>query len=446
MKKLTFSLLIALIATANIFAQSPQAVNYQAVVRDTNGAVISMQNISLRISILSSNIAGPIVFAETHNTTTNSLGLVNIAIGTGQVESGNFSTISWGSSSYFLKTEADVTGGTNYMLMGISQLLSVPYALHSSSLSLTDENGNVYEITIDTLGNIVTMIDTMWICGNSLTDTRDGQSYNTVLIGTQCWMAENLAYLPSVSPSSVGSNTTTYYYVYDYQGTDVSAAKATSNYNSYGVLYNWHAAMDGSSSSNSIPSGVQGICPSGWHLPGDAEYTLLSDFLGGLSVAGGKMKETGTTHWTSPNIGATNSSGFTTLPGGRRYDYDGSFFTLGNVSNFWSSTEYSTSMAWNHSMDYTSTDVYRVYNNKGNGFSVRCIQNATPCTPLTDQPDAGPDQTRVTADSVILAGNVPVNGTGLWTIISGNTGIITNNILATTTFFGQPGESYNLVW
>ncbi len=106
---------------------------------------------------------------------------------------------------------------------------------------------------------------------NTFTDSRDGNVYKFVKIGTQTWMAENLAYLPSVVGSATGSETTPYYYVYGYDGTSVTAAKATSNYTTYGVLYNWPAAMGGFSSSSSNPSGVQGVCPAGWHLPSEAE-------------------------------------------------------------------------------------------------------------------------------------------------------------------------------
>ena len=140
-----------------------------------------------------------------------------------------------------------------------------------------------------------------WIWSDQLVD------YDIVEIGYQCWFAENCRYLPSVGPSNEGSETDPYYYVYDYEGTDVAAAQATTNYATYGVLYNWPAVM------------TEGICPSGWHIPSDGEFTELTDFLGGESVAGGKMKEAGYDHWNSPNTGATNSSGWTGLPGGYRY-------------------------------------------------------------------------------------------------------------------------------
>jgi len=199
-----------------------------------------------------------------------------------------------------------------------------------------------------------------WQCGDVLVDTRDGQLYSTVQIGDQCWMAENLAYLPAVSPSSQGNDTDPYYYVYGYQGTDVNAAKATDNYINYGALYNWPASLN--------------ACSEGWHLPTDTEWTILTTFLGGQSVAGGKMKEAGTSHWYSPNTGATNSSGFTALPGGYR-DYNGSFYDLSGNGVWWSSTERSTSYAWRRYLNYNYANVFRYDSNKSLGFSVRCLKD-----------------------------------------------------------------------
>jgi len=121
-------------------------------------------------------------------------------------------------------------------------------------------------------------------------------------------------------------------------------------------------------------TGTQGICPEGWHFPTDNEWTSLTTFLGGESVAGGKMKETGTTHWYSPNTGATNSSGFTALPGGFR-DTSGTFYGISYGGNWWSSTELSTTYAWYRYMLYDGTYVYRDNDFKGYGFSVRCLRD-----------------------------------------------------------------------
>jgi len=195
---------------------------------------------------------------------------------------------------------------------------------------------------------------------NTFTDSRDGTVYKTVKIGNQVWMAENLKYLPSVVSPGTGLETTPYYYVNEYAGTNVTNAKATSNYKTYGVLYNWAAAVN--------------ACPTGWHLPSDAEWKELTDYLGETSVAGGKLKETGTTHWTSPNIGATNETGFKALPGGYRAK-SGSFGNVGNGGSWWSATELNASNAWYRRMNNYDSNVFRSNDNKGYGLSVRCVRD-----------------------------------------------------------------------
>ncbi|MGF1556855.1 FISUMP domain-containing protein [Paucihalobacter sp.] len=209
---------------------------------------------------------------------------------------------------------------------------------------------------------------------NSFTDARDGNVYQTVTIGEQVWMAENLKYLPGVVGPEAGSTVTPYYYVYNYNGLIVSEAKALNNYDTYGVLYNWPAAMNGEMSSELIPSGVQGICPDGWHLPSPAEWTELLLFVGDGGEAGGKLKETGTNHWLLPNTGATNEFGFTALPGGAR-GINEVFSTLGEVGWWWST----------RGGGETSANFYRLFHNndaiigfsqsKSLGLSVRCVKD-----------------------------------------------------------------------
>lgn len=216
-----------------------------------------------------------------------------------------------------------------------------------------------------------TILDTI---SGTFTDSRDGNIYNWVKIGNQVWMAENLAYLPSVVPHGTGSQTSPCFYVYQYNGTIVSDAKATANYSTYGVLYNWVAAMDSSASSTTNPSGVQGVCPANWHLPSDAEWTELANFLGGAMVAGGKLKETGILHWSSPNSGATNETGFTALPGGGRGS-SGGWSNITSTGWWWSSTEESSSDAWYRYIyyNYNALSIYDTY--KSSGFSVRCVRD-----------------------------------------------------------------------
>jgi uncharacterized protein (TIGR02145 family) len=213
----------------------------------------------------------------------------------------------------------------------------------------------------------------------------DGLNYPIVQIGDQIWMAKNLAWLPSVSPFERGSYTGMFFYVNGYAGNDIDEARETDNYKTYGVLYNWPAAMNGESPSSQVPSGVQGICPDGWHLPSDGEWIVLERFLGmseadenlwGARITGtvgNQLKESGTAHWLSPNSTATNSTSFTGIPGGQRNN-DG-IFGLGFDSGYWSSTQYDENFAINRHLFINTEGTYRNGHPKSLGISVRCIRN-----------------------------------------------------------------------
>ena len=148
----TFTILITLFTFA--FAQAPNAFKYQAVACYSNGDIISDQPVGFQISIIEGEITGNSIYTETHTVNTNNMGIVNIEIGNG-TSSDDFSIINWSDGLYFLEISMDTTGGTDYQLMGISQLLSVPYAMHSNGLTLTSPNGHIYRIGVDDLGNIV---------------------------------------------------------------------------------------------------------------------------------------------------------------------------------------------------------------------------------------------------------------------------------------------------
>ena len=197
----------------------------------------------------------------------------------------------------------------------------------------------------------------------SFTDSRDGNSYNWVRIGDQIWMAENLAYLPSVNSTQSTSYSLPQYFVYGYKGTSVNDAKATDNYSTYGVLYNWPAAMQS--------------CPAGWHLPSDTEWTTLIDYLGGTNYAGAKLKEAGTTHWNSPNNGITET-GFRALPGGC-YGLGSWFDQLGGYAYFWSTAEYTTHgeyyRAYCYRLSYYASSFPQYLHERSIGFSVRCLKD-----------------------------------------------------------------------
>ena len=197
----------------------------------------------------------------------------------------------------------------------------------------------------------------------TLTDI-DGNIYKTIQIGTQTWMAQNLKTtkyrngdkIPNVTENaSWAALATGAYCWYD---------NHISNKATYGGLYNWYAVTD-----------IRNIAPTGWHLPTDAEWTTLTTYLGGENVAGGKLKETGTTHWFFPNTGATNSSGFTALPEGYRYGYNSSFELVGYDGYWWSSTASNASDVWNRYLYYDKYYVYRNGYHKQFGFSVRCVRD-----------------------------------------------------------------------
>jgi uncharacterized protein (TIGR02145 family) len=191
----------------------------------------------------------------------------------------------------------------------------------------------------------------------------DGNTYNYVTIGTQTWKVENLRTtkyrngdaIPNVTGDGWQSLVAGAYCWYF---NNALTYKAT-----YGALYNWYAVADS-----------RNIAPVGWHVATDAEWNTLTTYLGGLTVAGGNLKETGTSHWKPTNDGATNSSGFTALPGGYCMDYGG-FDSIGGYGMYWSSTEDPVSKAWCWYTVYFGSNIIRSSFNKYSGFSVRCVRD-----------------------------------------------------------------------
>lgn len=263
-------------------------------------------------------------------------------------------------------------------LIVLVSLFTLGAQAQNDTLYIYEDGAVVYQKAVSEIDSVIFYKPTVAQneTNGTFTDTRDGNTYDWVKIGDQVWMAENLKYLPSVNKVADGSEDAagSYYYVYDYDGTDVNAAKATSNYATYGVLYNWTAAMANSSSSSTAnPSGIQGACPTGWHLPSDAEWTQLTTYVG-TSDTGGRLKEIGTTHWTSPNTGATNETGFTALPGGYRLG-NGTFGNVGQNGDWWSATELNATYAWLRYISNYLSSVSRSNSSKELGVSVRCVRD-----------------------------------------------------------------------
>jgi len=196
---------------------------------------------------------------------------------------------------------------------------------------------------------------------------REGNVYKIVTVGTQVWMAENLkstkyndgTSIPNVTASTSWGALTTGAYC-DY-------GNVASNSSTYGRLYNWYVGAS---------SNAKNVCPTGWHVPSDVEWTTLTTYLGGVSVAGGKVKEAGTSHWLSPNTGATNTTGFTALPSGTR-DYLGTFGTLKTYGCWWTATQASAStIGWYRIVSYNNASVTRSDGiGKKAGLSIRCVKN-----------------------------------------------------------------------
>jgi uncharacterized protein (TIGR02145 family) len=214
-------------------------------------------------------------------------------------------------------------------------------------------------------------------CGEPFTDSRDGTTYNTVLISGQCWMAQNLNVGARINTSQEQSdNNLPEKYCY---------ANSDANCTTYGGLYQWAEAVQyfngarNDTTWNPEPAGpVTGICPQGWHLPGSVEWGMLTTYLSGDSVAGGKLKEAGTAHWLAPNQGATNASGFTAFGGGAR-TASGSSESLKWSGNFWTSSESVTGnpeiAQYFQLVYYLSRSDLNDWGYKGSGYSVRCVKN-----------------------------------------------------------------------
>jgi hypothetical protein len=254
MKKLTLTL-IAIVAMLAAVAQAPNAFNYQTAVRNADGNIMADQSVAFQISILQGATDGTAVYVETHAATTNAHGLVNFQIG-GGTTTDDFSAIDWAAGPYFVKVELDAAGGTTFVEMGTSQLLSVPYVKYAET---TGDAAALMErlAVLEEMSGIGTITDI------------DGNEYEITKIGNQIWMAENLRVtkyadgtpLEYIADSATWKDEvsyTTQAYAYPYY--DESYAEA------YGAMYTWHAATRGDSVSAEVYQ-VKGVCPDGWHIP-----------------------------------------------------------------------------------------------------------------------------------------------------------------------------------
>jgi Fibrobacter succinogenes major domain (Fib_succ_major). len=239
-------------------------------------------------------------------------------------------------TSYYLRAYATNSAGTSY----------------GSELKFTTKTPGVQFNTSLTYGTITDI---------------DANNYKTIPIGIQVWMAENL------KTSKLNDGTSILSVTDDAQWTNLLAPaycwfdnNDTLYENIYGAYYNWFTVSTGK------------LCPVGWHVPSDDEWQLLVDYLGGNNIAGSKIKEAGTNNWVFSNNDATNSSGFTALPGGMRGTLDGTFSGQGNYGGWWSTTELNTSplsAAWSRWIHGDTTVIVRSEIFKKDGFYVRCVKD-----------------------------------------------------------------------
>jgi uncharacterized protein (TIGR02145 family) len=385
MKKISF-LIAILLLTLSLQAQAPQKFSYQTVIRNASNQLLVGQTVSIKISILQGSVNGSAVYAETHTPQTNANGLATLEIGGGTLLSGNFSSINWANGPFFVKTETDPNGGNNYTITNTSQLLSVPYALHSQDVPTS------FSVTGDTLyiGNKSYIIPGISQnnntgspanCGainvhnpaktyGSLTD-QEGNVYKTIVIGTQEWMAENLKTsiyrngneIANVIDDSQWFGLTTGAWVYPYNESQYECP--------YGKFYNWYAVSD-----------PRNVCPAGWHIPTYGEWNILINYLDPMAVdggnyfnlSGGKLKSTGLQYWNSPNQDASNQSGFSGQPGGFRLN-GGSFENFGLSCYLWSATESITNNAKVLTMNSSYGSAGLIDFDKPAGLSVRCLRD-----------------------------------------------------------------------
>ncbi|MCB0483171.1 MAG: fibrobacter succinogenes major paralogous domain-containing protein, partial [Flavobacteriales bacterium] len=312
----------------------PSAFNYSAVARKPSGQPIATSTVGIQISIVKTTAQGSVEYSENHAVNTDQFGLFNLTVGGGAVQSGSMNTIDWSSDNYYLKVGMDTSGGTSFLTMGTTQLLSVPYALYAKSAGSigSGAGGAVIGTPIFTQGSGVSDID--------------GNQYTTVKLGSQEWMASNLKTRKFRNGDTIlmaGDSAQWAAIWNNYNPTKVPAwcyyNDDSTNNTVYGKLYNGYAVAD-----------TRKICPIGWHVPSHAEWRQLINFIdpyngqGGeeSTFAGGSMKSTGTLQnkqgiWSHPNSEATNISGFAAAPSGMRMD-QGPFYSGGLSCYWWSST------------------------------------------------------------------------------------------------------------
>lgn len=374
--------LIAFTISSILCAQAPQRLSYQAVARDAAGQPMANTSTAVRFKIHNLTPTGEVIWTEEQTVTTNATGLFNVQLGA----VASLESVEWGEGSKFLQVELLQSG--NYIDMGTQQFLSVPYALFANHVNLnvsaegdTLVIGNGAPLIIPGLSaaNPIPPDGLPHTCGlesvhneevtyGSVTDY-DGNIYKTIMVNGREWMAENL---------NVGhfQNGDQIFIVEDNNGWAGTILQPYSCYYQnvaanecpYGRIYNFYAVTD-----------PRELCPVGWHVPDNSEWLLLDNAFGGNPVSGGALKtdgtvEEGTSLWYAPNTGATNSSGFSAVPGGYRSQF-GFYTQKGYGAYYWAGQSAGSNDGWFQQLQYDQTGLTGNIFDGRFGASVRCIRD-----------------------------------------------------------------------
>jgi uncharacterized protein (TIGR02145 family) len=438
--KIFYAVFFFLFTVVSILAQAPEQISYQAVVRGSDNAIVANQAVGMRISVLQGGTLaspGSVAYSETQTTTTNANGLLSIYIGAGTAVTGVFSQIDWSEVPYYIKIEIDPTGNNaNYTITGTTQLVSVPFALYAKTAGSSQANTtniskntadiatNVTAIAANTDKVVITRDQSDAITANTAKEgyteelvsansvvtanktnianetirvteqaalisslqeqiaaviTAFGPPWPRVTIGSQIWQSTNLDVVTYRDGTVIPEVNMDAYWKTLKTGAWCYYANESENGTTYGKMYNWYAVAGiYNTASLNDPSLRKSLTPIGWHIPSKTEWETLIASLGGESYAGSKMKESGTTHWVSPNTNANNSSGFTALPGGETFNRFGNqeFQNITEKGNWWSASVWGNDDQYAWGLILSSGSGTEVINRLSHSaMSVRCIKD-----------------------------------------------------------------------
>ena len=331
------------------FARSIVMLSNYPVINYTNGGYFEKEN-GVYVRCLKGELIIPTITSSSVSSITE-----NSAICGGNIVSDNGDPVTARGVCWSKSPKPTSDGNNSVDGTGTGQFTSIIYGL---------EPGTTYYVRAYATNSSCTTYGNEISFSTTVTDI-DGNVYHTVSVGTQLWMVENLKttryrngdLIGSTSPATLDIRSESApKYQWASSGNEINAS-------AYGRLYTWYSVEDS-----------RYVCPRGWHVPIDAEWTILTDYLGGLGISGGKLKDVGYAHWLSPNTGATNETGFTALPAGYRLS-SGVFGGFRTDGLWWSLAEVSTTDAWTLGMGNSYIEAYGGNNAKNSGYSVRCLRD-----------------------------------------------------------------------